>query len=439
MGVQSSVEDLNEVTKRAKISIPAGEVNGEVGEELTKVARKAVVKGFRVGKVPRHIVEKMYGERVRHDVVNKLVNRSVQELISEHKLEVVGMPKIEDLSFEPGADVTFSAILSIFPSPQIKGYEKFEVQVPKHEVLDAQVDEVLQEVRKSRANVVKVEGRSQVQSGDVIDALVQVVVEGESPARPEQVAIGLGEGQLPEEVEQGLLGMEVGSSREITVVMQGDHVSPKYRGKQAVYNVELKGISEKILPELNDEFAKDVQGEVQTVLELKLDIRKRLEQEQERLANEVAREKVLEQLLTDNPFMVPQVLLDEEIRMILIKEGLLDPTKHDVSRVPVDVFREKLNPVAEKRIKISIIVDTIGSNEDLQASEEDLNDYASRMAGYSGLDIESVKKYLLGKEKRSDTVLEVTRNKVLDFLLNRTTIEYVEPPVEASDQNPSDD
>ena len=432
MGVQSSIEDVNEVTKRAKVSIPAERVSKELGEALDKLTRKSSLKGFRAGKAPRHLIEKLHGEQVRREVTGRLVSAAVQELISESKLEVVGVPEIEDLSYEPGADVTFTASLSLFPSPQITGYSKFKVQVPKREIGDAEVDEVLFGLRKSKAVVRKVEGRQLLEAADVIDALVEVKIEGESSSRPEPVVIGLGEGQLPEAVEKGLIGLEVGQRREIETTISSERVDPKLRGRKAVYAVELRGISEKILPEADDAFVKSLESDVKTMLELKLDIRKRLEAEQERIARDNAKERVLEQLLSSNPFIVPQVLLDEEIRTMLVRGGLLDPSKIDPSRVPVEAFREKFNAMAEKRVKISVVVDTICANENLKATKEDLDGYVAEVAKESGLGIEEVHKYLLGSERKLGTTLEVTRNKVLDFLLQRTEIEYVAPAVAES-------
>jgi trigger factor len=425
LNVQSSVEDINEITKQAKVSIPAETVAKEIQSALKDVANNATIKGFRAGKAPAHLVEKLHGERVRREITTRLIASSLSDLMKDLKLDVVGNPEIEISPFEPGAAINYTASISIFPRPEIKGYDKFKVKVPKHEVSDQDVDEVVTRLRNSKATTHKIDGRQIVQAGDVIDASIQVVLEGEKPSRPEPAVLALGEKQLPEEVEKGLLGLALGQSREIVLPMDEKHPNEELRGKKVTYQVTLNGLSEKVLPELDDAFVKSLGTGPETLLELKLDIRKRLEEERKMSSQGDVHEKILEELAAGNSFMVPQALVDDEIRNILVRAGVFDPAKINPAEINVEVFREKFKEAGEKRVRVAIIVDRISEKENLRAGQDDLEKHVNEISERSGLPAAEVKKFLLSKERMINTALEVTRNKVLNFLASRAEVEYV--------------
>lgn len=423
--LQSAVEHIDDVTKRATVKIAAATFATEYGKAVVDLSKKANIKGFRAGKAPQQMIEKLHGERLRWEVTNRLVSESLEKVIKDLGGDVVGQPEVDLGSVEPGKDIEFSAKIYLFPKPEIQGYQGVKVSVPKRQVTDADVEQGLQELRQSKATHKKIEGRTKAAADDVVDTSLQLIIPGQEPTPAEPLVIGLGEKRLLPELEAGIVGMEIGQTKEIPTVIPADHANADLRGKEVKYVVTLNSISEKVLPEADDEFAKSLGfKEMQTLLEVKLDIRKRMEQGAEKEASELVREAVLEQLAASNSFTVPEVLVDDEIRNLVVRKGLVDPKTVKESSFPVDEWRADFREAALKRVRISIIVDQIALKEKLNSTSEDIDGYLTGISNSLEVPLETTKKFFLSRDRALSTFLEVTRNKVLEFLEKNAVVEY---------------
>ena len=427
MDFTSSVEAVDEVTKKILVTIPATIVSERVTSELGKVSRSAQIKGFRAGKAPKQMVEKLYGESVRLDTANKLINSSLSDVVKNEKFEVVGSPEVEITTFENGKDITYTATVYLFPSPKVTGYDKIDVEVSKREVKEEELEKALEEMRASRATMRKLELRNTAKFGDVIDVALTVEVDGQKGDRPEPLVVSLGEKKLPEEVEKGIEGMEVGTSREIeaTVPVPPGAGDPS-ETKKALYRITLNALFEKILPELNDELAKSLNMGVETVLELRIKLREEFERQQKEGEKTDIQVALLDKLVAANEFKVPQVLIDDEVRALIVRAGLMDESK--ASTTDIEPFRKGLSEVAIKRVKSSIIIDRIGEAEKIKAEKEDIDKEIESLAARSGVSVDYARNYLMEKGRIVGIVMEVTRQKVLDFLAGKTEVKYVDAP-----------
>ncbi len=432
MDFKSSITDIDTVTKQFVVSIPADHVAKEAESALKGYASKTSIKGFRPGKAPRDLVEKLHGAEIRLEVANRLITSSLNDLIKEHKLDVVGDPDVKVDSLEPGKEIAYTAKVSIFPNPEIAAVDSFKVKVVRREVKDSDIEDVIEDMRKSRATPQKLAFRNTAKKDDVIDGMLAVEVEGEEAARPEPIAIVLGSGTLPADVEQQIEGMEVGQSKEIHSSIPATHPNEKLRGKPATFKITLNGLSERILPELNDAFAQSLNMGVGTVLELRMKIRTELQGFHEREVKKDIQAAVLDQLLEKHDFQVPQILMDDEIRSMLSRNGVLNQKHGDISKLSMEPIREKLNDVAARRVRSAIIVDQIGKNEKLQASDDDINKALDDIAAQNGVTKEDVRKFFLNQERGLGFLLEITRNKVLEFLVSKAAVEYTDPKTEES-------
>lgn len=430
MDTNSSVKDIDEVTKQATVSIPADTVLSEFKEAIDRLSKTAHVKGFRPGKAPTQVLEKLHGKRVHMEVANRLISSSLHDLLKELNLDVVGQPEIEVSSFEPGQEITYTANISLLPKPTIEQYASFNVSVEKREVNDQDIENVVERLLTARSTNKPLEFRNTVNEGDIIDASLLVSIEGEEPSRPEPLVVGLGEGRLPEELEKAMIGQEVGTSREVEVTHAEDYSNEQLRGKKVTYKISLNSISEKVAPELTDEFVKGLGEEFETVIELRLHIRKQLEEQVEQASKEDVQQAVLEQLLDANPFKIPQILIDDEIRSLLVRSGYVDPNKVNPAMIPVDELRKDFGEMAEKRVKTVILVDRLGDQESISALEDDIDSYMERVSEQNGLPVPDIKKFLLDGERRQSTLREITRDKVLEFLVGRAEVTYTEPKEE---------
>lgn len=430
---QAVLEDVDEITKRFEVSIPAVVVTAEYDAALGRLAGQVKVKGFRPGKVPVKRIEQLHGSRAQAEVTQKLVSEALHELIQEHKLEVVGEPRIDLKEFSRGDALSFSAELSLFPRPEVSGYESFEVEAPKREVTDQMVASAVDEFLSSKATISAVSGRDVAQSGDVIDAELVVEVAGREPERPEPVKVALGEGQLPPVLEQAVVGMQVGETKRVPDKVPDDHRDEDLRGKEIEYKLELKGLSEKVRPELDDTFVAvndDVPGS--TAVEFRLELRKQLEAQAEAQSRSDVNGKILELIAERNKFSVPQALTDEELRNFLVQSGVVDPQTVDPRQLPVEAFRGKLGPIAEQRVKTSIILDRIAEQESLQASDGEVEEAMQRLADENQFPIDYVRKFYQEPSRLYGLKMDLTRDKVLGFLRERCQVTYTNPQPDES-------
>ena len=417
----SSIENVDEVTKKIKVTIPGSFISKEYKDALNTLSRSVAIKGFRAGKAPMQMVEKVHGDRAKMDVAQRLVNSSLSDVVKEEKLEIVGSPEIDITTYEMDKGMEYVASVSLFPTPEVKGYESFKVKVQKREVADKDVDEVIEKVRASKATMKKIELRTAAKAGDVVDLTVSVEVEGEKTDRPEPLVIGLGENKLPKELEEGIIGMEIGTQKDI----EAQGAAPQGgKPKKTIYKVTLNALFEKLLPELTDDFAKGSDIGAETVLEMRMKIRKELEEQKARESKSDAQVAVLDVLVKENEFKVPQLLLDDEIRGLLVRAGIMDNKKAE--NADLEPFRKELGEIAMKRVRSSIIIDRIGEALKIKAEKEDIEKEITQLAARSGVGVEDARRFVMDQSRVVGFVMEISRNKVIDTLLSRTQIEYVE-------------
>lgn len=427
--VRSEVRDLDEVTKEVRLTISPEKFKSVMNDELANLAKSTKVKGFRPGKAPRQMLEKMYGERVKFEVFHKLISSGLYDCVRLNSIDMVGEPELADmpeLDLTKNSDIEVSAKISVLPKPEIKGYDAFTVEVPKSEVAPADIDAEVEKLRMSKSTLRKVELRQNAQKGDVIDASVTVTVEGEEQARPEPIRAQLGDGQLIPELDEGIIGMAVAEQKEIEGSMPADHRNEKLAGKKAKFVVTLNSISERDLPELNDDFVAGLDMGVKSVLELRVDLGKKLEAEATKRVKGDTEVAVLDQLVERNQFAVPQPLIDEEIRALLVRLGFVDPKKMRVDRINVEPFRKQFGDVALKRVRSAILIDRLSELEKLAATEDEIRASVEERAAEHGISAEDLLAAVREGNRLEQWGLELTREKVMKVLIDRTKVSYVE-------------
>lgn len=434
MELKSTIEDVNSVTKVVKVTIPAETVTEKLEKYVTNVMRTARIDGFRPGKAPRNIIERRHGSAIREDVRNELIKTTFTDIVRENELRVVGVPEIEPGPIEPGKELEYSANVSIYPQPEVSNYDSFEVSAPKKEVKEENIDSVIENMRGRKAKVSEIEDRKTAEMGDVVDVTILMTVDGKDADRSEPAVVGLGEGKLPKEVEEALVGAEVGSTIETTVAHGDDHPTQSLRGKSVTYRVELKGLKRKELPEVTDEFAKELDPSVESVAALREKIRKDLEAHLESEAKTAAQAKILDQLLQRNDFEVPQILVDDEIRNMLARSGLMQNSNVNLQDLDVAMFRDGFGPICEKRVKSAILVDRIAEKEEIKASHEEIEKAMQEIAQENYISVDDVRRYVQSDPSRGmGLALEIERDKVLELLTSRAVITYTALEAEAAE------
>ncbi|MCB0318820.1 MAG: trigger factor [Bdellovibrionales bacterium] len=425
MSIESSIEEVDEVTRKFTVTIPSKMVTAEFETALSSVAKTAKIKGFRPGKAPLAMVKKLHGSRIHMEVASRMISNTLGDLVKEHELSMIGSPEIDVANLKEGENISYSASVSLYPSPKIKNYEKFEIEVPKEEVSEDEIDQVVDRLRQSKATSKPVEGRELVGATDVIEGTLAIQLENEETAPAEPIIVALGEGQLPKELEEGIPGIKLGEEKEIAGSIPLDHPNAEVRGKPAVFKVIINSISEKVLPELDDEFAKSLGIEAETMPELRAKIRERLEQEAEKEQKAATQTAVLDQLLEKNDFLVPQVLVDEEIKHFLVRAGAVDSSKVKLEDIDPTPFRDQLGSISEKRVKATVMVDQIAKQESFEVSDADFDKYFGEFAEQSNVGVEEVKKFFQDKWRKRELEAEIKRSKVNELLVSRAKIKFL--------------
>lgn len=425
MEFTSSVEDLDAVTKKIHISVPAEEVTNQFASVLRQVSGAVNMKGFRPGKAPPTLVKKLHADRLKQEVRDRLVSEALHKIVQDKDFATVGYPTIEGADAEEGKSLEVTATLYLYPKPEPKNYAGIDLSVDIVKVEDSDVDAAIEKLRESKASLKRIELRSTAQKGDVVDLTVVATVEGEEKSSPEPLVARLGEGELLPELDEGLLGQEVGTQRSITVRFPKEHRDARLRGKDAALNVTLNALFDKVLPEMGDDFAANAGLDVKSLLELRLKVRGTLEEDAKRAAHSRAEAAVLDALVDKNPFAVPQVLVDDEIRSLIARSGVVDPRKIDMNRISLDPFRESLQEIAAKRVRGAILVDRIAEKESLTVSEEELNARLEEIASQSGATVQQVKEVLSREGRLAGVRMDILRSKSLHFLLDKASVSYV--------------
>lgn len=425
--MKAVVEDISTVKKKLNIEIAAEAVDREFGKAIADVAKKAKIPGFRPGKAPKNIVERHYGEEVRDEVTHRLVTESYLRALQEHNLSPVELPMIDNVSvLAKGSPLTFTATVEVRPNIELGTYDGIEVKEESVAVSEGEVNETLERLRTMYAQLEVVEGRALEKSDTAIidfeGTREDKPIEG---ARATDYLLELGSGSLIPGFEEQLTGMNKGETRKIKVTFPGDYTNQELAGKDAVFTVTLKEIKKKVMPELNDEFAKDI-GNNASVAELTEGIKKDIEIRKKREQESAQREALLSKVVDAHSFDVPPGMVERELQSMartqatrMVRRGM------DVKDFDFPKFSAENRPLAEKRVKGILLLDVIGEKEKIDVTDQEVNAAVAVMARSSGQSVDEVKKYYDSQEGGLDNLrASLTREKTLTLLLSRAKKSY---------------
>lgn len=431
MDFESSVQDIDEVTKKITVVVGKERVSKEYESSVKQVGRTARVDGFRPGKVPRQMLEKLMGERIKFDITNKLINEGLRSAFERHSLNTIGQPQIDLKEMQTQKELEFTATVELLPEPTISSYFDRTVEVEKKVVGEEDVARALNQLAESRAQLTPVEDRNVVVDGDVVALSVAIKVEDGEFSNAEPFVDQVGSGRLSKQVEAQLVGLETKADKEIEIVADDEHPIEGMRGKKAVYKVSLHGIYSKQLPTIDDEFAKSLGMDVDTVEALKEKLKGQLDDQAEASSKNDAQGALLDLLVKENEFKIPPSLVDDEIREMIMRMGFAGKNAAP-ENIDVAPFRKYFEEAALKRIRTAIIVDRIGVQEEVKVEEADTRAMLARVAEQNGVSIEVATKALLDRSRISGFISEVRRTKILELLMTKTKVEFVAAKAKAA-------
>jgi trigger factor len=425
--MKAVVEEINPVKKKINIEIEPDSVTKELDKAINEVAKKAKIHGFRPGKAPKNIVEKHYGEEVRSEVMNRLISDSYLMAIREHKLSPVDMPKIENITtLSKGSSLSYTATVEVRPSITLGAYDGIEVKERDLAVTDEEMNQTLDRLREMYAQLEVVEDQT-LAKGHTAIIDFEGFHEGKAieGAKATDHLLAIGSGNLIPGFEEQLIGMKKGETREIQVTFPVDYSNKDVAGKDARFTVTLKEIKQKVLPELNDEFAKDTGGN-KTVDELKARIKEDLEARKRDEQGAAQREELMSRLVEAHTFDVPQGMVEHELQTMARQQATRFARQGmDIKSFDVKKFMEKNRDLAVKRVKGILLLEEIAEKEKISVTDQELSATIAAMAKEAGQTADAVKKYYDSQDGGLDNLrASLVQEKTLGLLLSRTKKSY---------------
>lgn len=423
MSVQ--VEKLEKNMAKLTIEVAPEELEKAIEGAYQKNKNKISVPGFRKGKVPRQMIERMYGKEVFYeDAVNALIPEAYEKAVDECEEEIVSSPKIEVAQVEAGKPFIFTAEVALKPEVKLGKYKGVKVEKADTEVTDEEVDKEIDKERESNARNIDVTDRA-VKDGDIVTLDFEGFVDGTAfeGGKGENYPLTIGSGTFIPGFEEQLVGAEIGKETEVNVTFPEDYQAEDLKGKAAVFKCTVKEIKEKELPTLDDEFASEV-SEFETLAEYKADIRGRLEERKAKAAREAKEAAVIEEIIKDSDMEIPEAMIETQQRQMIDEfaqriqmQGLTLEQYFQFTGASYDQMIEQVKPQAEKRIQSRLVLEAVAAAEKIEATEEDYEEELKSMAEAYQMEVDKVKELL--PEKSVQQIKEdIAVKKAAEFVVD---------------------
>ncbi|MCY3986471.1 MAG: trigger factor [Candidatus Dadabacteria bacterium] len=423
-----NVEDIDSTRKKIRVSLSSDQVSEKRNSVFRDVMGGVSVKGFRKGKVPRHVVESMYGKEVDQETASNLVSETLSEVLAERSLLPVNRPDITEMDeVKVGEEFAYSAEFEVIPEFELSDYNSISVKKTVRNVTEEDIDAEIQKLRERSAQSKLIEDNRPAQEGDYVFVDYSgTFLTGETidDLNRKNVRFLLGEEQFSPEFEENLLGKKTGEEVQFPVSYPEDFLIPDAAGKTVSFTIKINEIHERILPEADDDFAKDLQTE--SLSELRKSIREQLERLHEDGQLTLMREQVVDELLSKNQFDVPPSMLEKERESL--KARFLSDMRNRGSEDPEvgEQMTEKFTEKAAESVRTSIILGRIANQEDVKVTRGQINEHIDRLAATYNLPLDQVHKAYEQPGAIEGLESQVRTRRVLDILLEKAQVEEVQ-------------
>jgi trigger factor len=423
-----NIEEISSIKKKVSIEIPENDVTKEVDSFYKDLGKKAKIKGFRPGKVPRDILERYFKDYVKAEVVQKLIQDTYPQVLSENDLHPVSPPVIDPGEFVDGKPFQYSAVIEVKPEFKLEGYIGLKIEAKKEEVKEEEMEERLRNLQNLHANLKTISEARPIQTGDYVIIDYEASMDGKplEGGKTVDFTVEVGSGQFIPTFEEKLIGLKLEEEKEIEVSFPEDYGYQKWAGKTVSFHAKIKEIKEKILPPLDDEFAKDL-GDYSSLEELKAKLKGEIEKEKALTLERQLKDKAVDQLIEANPFEVPQGLVEEQVKA-LVSDTKLRLAAQGVDLKNLGLSEEKLQGdyrgMAEKQVRSFLILEKIAGQEGMVVTDEEVEDRLKEMAERMHQKLDVVKRYYEKNELLPEVKVGMIRDKTLNFLLEKADINY---------------
>lgn len=432
--IRSEMKQLSPVERELSVVVPGTEIAKELDRAYRELSQKVRLKGFRQGKVPRYVLEQYYKADTEQQVMEHVVGASFREAVKTHSIEPVANPQIKTAGeLIPGMDFAYSAKVEVKPAIEIKEFAGLALKRNRYEVTDADIAKELDSLRERHAKVVAVEGRDTVQQGDLAETNWSGEVAGEHvkgmSGLSQVIEVGAGAFAF-KEAEQALVGKKVGDSFTVDVKVPDDYRVQSARGQDAKLTLKVLGLKQKTLPALDDELAKDISDEVESLEQLRTKIRTELENMAKARSESETRSVVIDALIEKNPFDLPQSLVDRQAEQMAAERlNRLPPEQAEAVWQARGVqLKEDARPAAIKQVRISLILEELVKREKIEISDADLEAHFEKVAAELGSTVKNVKNVYKKGRRQDELRFQLATNRMLDRVIEQARFEDTVKP-----------
>jgi trigger factor len=416
--MEVSLSETGGLSRRLEVAVPASEVANEVQQRLRRLSRTARLKGFRPGKAPLAVITKQFGEQVRAEVVNDLMRTSFAQAVTEQKLRPAGGPRIEPIALGPESDLKYAAHFEVLPEISVGPPEGITVERPTATVNDADVDDMIENMRQQRPVFTPVERGAHDTDRVLLDYQARIGGKPLDGGDLKDVRVVLGSRQAMPELEAGLQGVCAGEQRTLNVVFPANHPNRKLAGQSAELHLSIKAVEEQSLPQVDQEFFRAYGVEQGGLVEMRAEVRKSMEQELAEVIRSRLRVQVLDALYRTSPIDVPHALIDEQVQQLQIDTARRFGIR-DVSRLPA---RETFLEPARRRVALGLLVAHIVQTQGITADRERVQARLSALVESYPNPEEARRAYQQNPEAMRQLESAALEDQVVDWLLERARI-----------------
>lgn len=420
MSVQ--VEKLEKNMAKLTIEVSAEQVEKAIQGAYLRERKNINIPGFRKGRAPRNLIEKMYGKEIFYnDAIDAMMPQAYAEALDECGEEIVSRPQIDIVQIESGKPFIFTAEVAVKPGVELGQYKGVQVEKAPVEVLDAEIDAEIMREREANARTITVEDRA-VQSGDIVSLDYEGFVDGAAfdGGKGENQELTIGSGTFIPGFEDQLIGAQIGADVEVNVTFPEDYRAEELAGKEAIFRCRVNAIHVKELPDVDDEFAQEV-SEFDTLDEYKADIKARLLKDKEEEAGKLKEDAVIGKIIENAEMDIPDAMVEyqteqlmEDFAQRIQSQGISLEQYLQFTGMTMDSYKEQLRPRALKNIQSRLVLEAVAEAEDVQASDEDVEAEFAKMAENYNMEIDKVKE-LVGDAQKEELKKDIKIQKAVDL------------------------
>ena len=418
------VENLEKNMAKLTIEVPASEFEKALQSAYNKQKKSISVPGFRKGKVPRQMVEKMYGPEIFYeDAANELIPTAYEEELKNCDLEIVSRPTVDIVQIKKGENFIFTAEVAVKPEVTLGEYKGMEVDKTSTRVTQKEVEAKIKEEAEKNARTVTVEGRP-VQDGDEVILDFEGFVDGEAfeGGKGENYPLTIGSGSFIPGFEEQLVGAEAEKEVEVNVTFPEEYHAEELKSKDAVFKCTIHEIKEKQIPEIDDEFAAEV-SEFDTLDEYKADVKAKIKEQKENEGKQKKEDQAVEKAVANATMEIPEAMIDEQVRQMVNEfaqnmqyQGISFEQYCQITGMTLEKIQEETRPQAVKRIETRLVLEAIVKAENIEVTEERLDEEIKKMAESYNMEADKLKE-LMGEEEKKQMMEDIAVQDAVTFLV----------------------